>query len=229
MGGVSSFITAHDALSCSDDSPMAQSSTTRTDRRTPPRVPISYDEFLEWADEDTRAEWVDWEVVLMSPASTRHQDIADFLTATLRLFAEHYDAGRVLSAPFQMKLENGREPDVLFVASDHLDRLQDTYLDGPADLVVEVVSPESGPRDRGDTFYEYEAGGVPEYWLIDPVRQQVELYRLDGDQQYRLVQPTDVDRYESAVVPGMWVRASWLWQEPLPKVLAIARQWELVE
>lgn len=207
---------------------MASSSTTRTDRHTPPRGPISYEAFLEWADEDARAEWVDGEVLLMSPASTRHQDIADFLTAALRLFVEHHDAGRVLSAPFQMKLENGREPDVLFVASDHLDRLQDTYLDGPADLVVEIVSPESGPRDRGEKFYEYEAGGVPEYWLIDPARQQVELYRLGADRQYRLVQPADEDRYDSAVMPGLWLRASWLWQDPLPKVLDVARQWELV-
>jgi Uma2 family endonuclease len=127
-----------------------------------------------------------------------------------------------------MKLENGREPDMLFVASDHLDRLQDTYLDGPADLVVEIVSPESGPRDRGDKFYEYEAGGVPEYWLIDPVRQQVELYRLGADRQYRSVQPMDEDRYDSAVMPGLWLRASWLWQDPLPKVLDVAREWELV-
>jgi Uma2 family endonuclease len=207
---------------------MAPFSTTRTGRRRPPRGPLSYEAFLEWTDEDTRAEWVDGEVFLMSPASTRHQDIADFLTATLRLFVEHHDAGRVLSAPFQMKLENGREPDVLFVARDHLDRLQDTYLDGPADLVIEIVSPESGPRDRGDTFYEYEAGGVREYWLIDPARQQVELYRLGDDRQYRSVQPTDADRYESAVVPGMWLRASWLWQAPLPKVLDVARQWGIV-
>lgn len=208
---------------------MARSSATRSGRRTPPRVPISYEDFLKWADEDTRAEWVDWEVLLMSPASDRHQDLVRFLTATLSLLAEARDLGVVRPAPFQMKLENGREPDVLFVASDHLDRLQDTYLDGPADLVVEIVSPESGPRDRGEKFYEYEAGGVPEYWLIDPVRQQVELYRLGDDQQYRLVQPAGGDRYDSAVVPGLWLRASWLWKDPLPKVLDVARQWELVE
>lgn len=208
---------------------MAPSSTTRTDRRTPPRGPISYEAFLEWADEDTRAEWVDGEVLLMSPASDRHQDLVRFLTAVLSLLVEARDLGVVRPAPFQMKLENGREPDVLFVANDHLDRLQDTYLDGPADLVVEIVSPESGPRDRGNKFYEYEAGGVPEYWLIDPVRKQVELYRLGDDRQYRLVQPADEDRYDSAIVPGFWLHASWLWREPLPKVLDVARQWGLVE
>lgn len=208
---------------------MAQQPAAEPVRRTPPREPVSYEEFLEWADEDIRAEWVEWEVIVMSPASDHHHDLVRFLTATLSLLVESRDLGIVRPAPFQMKLENGREPDVLFVARDHVERLRDTYLDGPADLVIEIVSPESGPRDRGEKFYEYEAGGVREYWLIDPDRQQVELYRLTGDKnQYRLVQPDEKDRYRSEVVPGFWVRASWLWQEPLPKVLEVARTWGLV-
>ena len=58
------------------------------------------------------------------------------------------------------------------MATEHLDRLTDSHLSGPADLVVEIVSPDSLGRDRGDKFAEYEAASIPEYWLIDPVRQQ---------------------------------------------------------
>lgn len=196
-------------------------------RRAPPRVPLTYEEFLEWLDEDTRAEWVDTEVIVMSPASMHHQKIAGFLEALLRILAEQHDLGQVLSAPFQMKLENGREPDVLFVAEGHRERLQDLYVNGPADLAVEVVSPTSGPRDRGEKFYEYEAGGVGEYWLVDPVREEVEVYRLKGG-RYRTVQPEEEDVYRSEVLPGFWMRASWLWQEPLPKVLDVLREWEII-
>jgi len=70
---------------------------------TPPK--LTYEEFLAWADEDTLAEWVDGEVVMTSPASRRHQEIADFLTSVLRSFVEQHELGVVLSAPFQMKLE----------------------------------------------------------------------------------------------------------------------------
>ena len=52
------------------------------------------------------------------------------------------------------------------MASERLDRVHRTYLDGPADLVVEIVSPESAGRDRGEKYYEYEAAGIPEYWLL---------------------------------------------------------------
>ncbi len=196
-------------------------------RGTPPCGPITYEEFLEWADEDTWAEWVDHEVVFMSPPATRHQRIAVFLTRVMGAFVEEKELGEVLSAPYQMKLENGREPDVLFIAEAHRDRLKDVYLDGPADLVVEIVSPESGPRDRGEKFYEYEAGGVPEYRLIDPLREALEVYRLEG-KRYRPVRPEAGGVYRSEALPGFWLKEEWLWQEPLPKVFDVLREWKLL-
>ncbi len=180
----------------------------------PPRM--TYEEFLDWADEDTLAEWVDGEVVMYSPASKRHQQIVGFLEKVLGTFVEQHDLGVVLSAPFQMKLEHGREPDLLFVAREHLERLKETHLDGPADLVVEIVSPESVGRDRGDKFYEYERGGVVEYWLIDPQTKRAEFYQRAASGQYQLVPPDAEGVYRSAVLPGLWLRVVWLWQEPLP-------------
>jgi len=188
---------------------------------TPPRR-MTYEEFLVWADEDTLAEWEDGEVVMYSPASDRHQDLADFLTAIMRIYVESRELGWVRSAPFQMKLDRGVEPDLLFVAQDHLDRLRETYLDGPADLVVEIVSPESRERDRGTKFYEYEQAGIPEYWLIDPQREQAEFYQLDAQGRYHLNLPDAEGIYRSRVVPGFWLRVAWLWQPP--SVLDVLRQ-----
>jgi ABC-type thiamine transport system ATPase subunit len=50
---------------------------------------MTYEEFLAWADEDTLAEWVDGEVVMYSPASKRHQSIADFLTSVARVLSNN--------------------------------------------------------------------------------------------------------------------------------------------
>ncbi len=179
---------------------------------------MTYAGFLDWADEDTLAEWVDGEVIMASPASNQHQDLARFLTAVLSGFVEAHDLGIIRPAPLQMKLErSGREPDLLFVATSHLDRLQKTYLDGPADLVVEIVSPESAGRDRGDKFYEYAQGGVPEYWLIDPQAEWVEFYLLEGA-RYRLAFSGQAGDYRAQVLPDFWLRVEWLWQQPLPLV-----------
>lgn len=188
---------------------------------------MTYEEFLAWADEDTLAEWVDGEVIMTSPASLKHQEILKFLGQILSLHLEHSQAGRVILAPFQMRLgRSGREPDLLFVRHDHAERLKRTYLDGPADLVVEIVSPESAGRDRGEKFYEYQAAGIPEYWLLDPEAQRAEFYQLDAQGQYQFAAPDAEGIYRSAVLPGLWLKVSWLWSPP--PVLDVLRTWGLV-
>ena len=195
----------------------------------PPRM--TYEEFLAWADEDTWAEWVNGEVLLLTTASDRHQDLADFLTALFRHFIEAHQSGIVRSAPFQMKTGPdlpGREPDLLVIAATHLNRLKHTHLDGPADLVIEIISPESRARDRGEKFYEYEQGGVREYWLLDPIRRRAEFYSLESDGIYRLLAVDSDGIVRSAVLEGLWLRVEWLWQEPLPPLLRVLQAWGVV-
>ena len=207
---------------------MTELRTSEEPRRTPPAPPVSYDEFLEWAEENVRAEWIDKEVRLVPPASNRHQDLVRFLTSLFSTVVEATDSGAVVRpAPFQMKLENGREPDVLVVTEAHRDRVHETHVEGPADLVVEVVSPGSGPRDRGDKFYEYEAAGIPEYWIVDPEREQLEVYRLVDD-RYENAFMGATGRVRSDVLNGLWVQAEWFWQRPLPNVLDVLSELGLV-
>jgi Uma2 family endonuclease len=178
---------------------------------------MTYEEFLDWADEDTLAEWVDGEVVMTSPASARHQLVKTFLVRILSSFVELHGLGLLMDAPFQMKLPySGREPDILFIASAHLSHLKRTYLDGPADLAVEIVSPESVERDREKKFGEYQAGGVREYWLIDPDIKAADFYQLDGSGVYQPVRPDAAGIYHSRELPDFWLRVEWLWQDPLP-------------
>jgi len=183
----------------------------------PPRM--TYEEFLEWANEDTLAEWVDGEAVMTSPASRRHQDVVGFLFEVLRAYVRPHNLGEVIQAPFQMKLKHGREPDLLFVAEEHLERLKETHLDGPADLVIEIVSPESLDRDRGARFAEYETGGILEYWLLDPLRRWAEFYQLGQEGRYEVAFVGREGIYASKSLPGFWLRVEWLWQEPLPPPL----------
>jgi Uma2 family endonuclease len=193
---------------------------------------MTFEEFLDWCDEDTWAEWVDGEVIVLSPASTRHQLIKMFLAQLLSTYVLERGLGQVLDAPFLMRLpeemRRGREPDILFVTRENLGRLRETYLDGPADLVVEIVSPESWFRDRGEKFAEYEYAGIGEYWLIDPLRKRADFYFLDEGGRYRLVEADADGVYRSQVLPGFWLRVGWLWQEPLPKVLDVLRELGLV-
>src|ERR1700704_3489994 len=123
--------------------PFSPSATNPITAQSPGRM--SYDEFLAWAEDGTHVEWVDGEVVFMSPVSTEHQLLVAFLTALLQFFVEAKDLGLVLNAPFQMKLAlrpSGREPDVIFIARARRRDLKKAYLNGPADLAIEVISPD---------------------------------------------------------------------------------------
>src|SRR5205814_7560877 len=91
-------------------------------------------------------------------------------------------------------------------------RIKQNHLEGPPDLVMEVVSPESQNRDRRHKFTEYESAGVGEYWIVDPLAQQVDAFGRVADRLEAI--PRAVDQIKSAIVPGWYLRPSWLWREP---------------
>lgn len=191
------------------------------DREEQPLREMSYTEFMDWADEDTLAEWVEGKVMMTSPASRPHQKLVSFLDRLVGYYVELHQLGEFLIAPFQMRIaRSGREPDCLFVRTEHLDRLQHTFMDGPVDLAIEVISPESIGRDRGDKFFEYEEAGIPEFWLLDPQTQRAEFYQLNAAGRYQPIQPVD-GVYRSAVITSFWLREEWLWREPLPLPLKL--------
>ena len=192
---------------------------------------MTYEEFLDWLDEDTHADWVNGVAMMHRPVSLQHQQIHKFLLQLLDTFVQTRDLGTVAHDPFQMKTGSelpGRAPDILFVADENLGRLKPNVLDGPADLVVEVVSPSSRALDRGAKYYEYEQGGVREYWLVDPERRQAEFYVLGSRGVYDTVLVAEDGVYRSRVLDGLWMKVDWLWQDPLPPVLGVLKEWGLL-
>ena len=194
----------------------------------PPRM--SYAEFLEWDGGNPHVEWVDGEVVTMAPVSNEHNDDQVFLVKILGAFVDAHQLGKIRVEPFQMKTGTdlpGRAPDILFVAKKNIGRLKKNHLEGPADLVMEIISPKTQSIDRGEKYYEYEAGGVREYWLIDPLRKKAEFYLRGRNGLYRLA-ATEDDVFHSVVLKGLWLRIDWLWREPKPSMFAVLKEWELI-
>lgn len=189
---------------------------------------ISFEEYLVKYD-GQHAEWIGGEVITYMSASDKHQDLARFFTVILSTFVEEHDLGVIRTGPMSMRLaERGREPDIFFIANKHLSRLKPNYLDGAADLIIEIISPESRGRDRGDKFYEYEAAGVKEYWLIDYERKQAEFYILGKDGIFRLSQADENKIYHSKVLKNFELNVNWLWQKKLPSLLEVLKEWKMV-
>lgn len=186
---------------------------------------IGYSAFLEACDEDTRAEWVDGEVVFMSPVSLRHARIGQFLGSLIERYLEIHPIGELFRDSVQMKTGpnlGGRLPDLLFVRTERASQLMPTYIDGPADLVVEVVSLDSRRRDLIDKRKEYADGGVTEYWIVDSIEDRATFCVLKHS-AYEAVNLDDDGYYSCLVLPGLRINPDWLWQEPLPKIRSIKR------
>lgn len=183
------------------------------------------------------AEWVDGEVIY--PVVTeRHAAVTKFISFAMSLWAEHYAAGTVYLAPYSMRLDlrgvagepavrrSVREPDVFFVSHESLSRVHQKWVEGPADIAVEVVSPESRTRDRRDKLAEYAAAGVREYWIVDYERRQAEFYRLGDDGYFEPMQVTN-GTFRSAILDGLTLPLDWLWQDPNPGALTVIREWNI--
>jgi Uma2 family endonuclease len=166
-------------------------------------------------------EWVYGAVIKISPVSAKHHHLNSFLEILLRTLLEMTTGGEVFRDPMVMKPSKdlpGRQPDIQVVLPDRLHLIEQNQVAGAANLVIETISPESSSRDRGEKYREYEQGGVPEYWLLDPIREEALFYVRGEDGLFHLRFPVE-GSYIATVLPQLKLKVDLLWQEKLPGVL----------
>src|SRR5437588_2351784 len=182
----------------------------------------TYEEFCDVVGDDQKADLIDGIIYMASPDNTRANELFLWTVVLLRLYVEAKRAGKVYGSRVALRLDrrNGPEPDILFIKKERLHLIKRGHIAGPADLVMEIVSPESIERDYKKKRRQYQRFGVREYWIIDEIKERVVLLRLGTDGKFHRVYPKKVV-LSSDVVPGFWLRPEWLWQEPLPVVLDV--------
>lgn len=165
-------------------------------------------------------EWVEGIIIPLTPTALEHNKLVYYLMLFLDCYFEQVALGRTIGRPFVMRLpafpNRRREPDLMVVLATNPHELKHTYLDGPADICIEVVSEESVARDHGEKFAEYEQGGVSEYWIIDPLRSECRFYRLNEQGAYIRQNEAPDGYYQTVALPGLKLHVPTLWQETLP-------------
>ncbi len=186
---------------------------------------VSFEDYMEHYAADF-CEWVGGNVIKMSPIHDYHDDITFYAATLLSVYFELKPIGRVRRAPFVMKQPpplTGREPDIQVILNSNPHELTSTYMNGPADICIEVVSPESVTRDHGEKFEEYEKTRVQEYWIFDALHRECRFFRLNADGVYiRYTEDTD-GNYRTPLLPGLVLHVPTLWQPNLPGPLAIGQ------
>lgn len=131
----------------------------------------------------TRFEVIDGELYVTPGPSRRHQRIFLDLVTLLHAFVRSRGLGEVFASPFDVLFGEGDyvEPDIMFVRSGREEIVSERGVEGPPDLLLEVLSPSTAERDLGIKLDRYRLFGVAEYWVIDPDECTVLVWRLaDG-------------------------------------------------
>jgi Uma2 family endonuclease len=118
--------------------------------------------------------------LIRSPAPhPNHQEITLNFALALKEFVTHKKPGKVYASPVDVVLTPRRvvQPDVLFISKARLGIVKNC-IDGVPDLAMEVVSEHSWQRDRIEKKALYEQAGLPEYWIVDPDGETIEVFAL---------------------------------------------------
>ncbi|MBW4440274.1 MAG: Uma2 family endonuclease [Plectolyngbya sp. WJT66-NPBG17] len=178
------------------------------------------EEYLNYDDgTDTRYELVDGVLVDMGSEKRLNEKIAIWLLSQFLQVMSIDLIARGTQIAVRSRIVTARNPD-LMILTEELDHalsqesqsLITLNMPAPA-LIVEVVSPgEPGSknydRDYVEKRREYASRNIPEYWLIDPVREVVVVLYLEGEQYSEIGQFKNDDRISSRTFPGLNLTAA---------------------
>ncbi len=163
---------------------------------------------------EQKIEFIDGEVVLHSPARSRHLKVTLWIARLLSGYVDARQIGTVMSEKCLCVFpRNDYEPDVVFFSNTKSSLFTDDTMKFPIpDLIVEVLSESTESRDRGVKYEDFEANGVAEYWIVDADRSTVEQYvHVDG--KFQLQQKTSDGTLRSTAVAGLAVSAKSFFDE----------------
>ena len=177
------------------------------------KTKLTWEDYVGFPEDGQRHEIIDGDHSVAASPFLMHQGALAELLFQLYAQIRRQGKGAVYPAPTAVQLSPHDivEPDLLVVLSEHTSYLTEPKVNGPPDLVVEILSPSSRRKDRDLKLRLYQRAGVGEYWIVDPQSRQVERYRRDGD----LLVAAGIfsDRIAFAGLPGVVVDLVRVWEE----------------
>lgn len=140
---------------------------------------LTYADYVRFPEDGLRHEIIDGKHYVTPSPSYRHQRISGKFFYFIEQYLESHAAGQILYAPFDAVLGEFDivVPDLLYVSKERMAFLTLKNLQGPPNLVIEILSPSTSRRDRRLKLDLHERVGVEEYWLVDPERDFVDVYQ----------------------------------------------------
>ncbi len=182
------------------------------------------EEFLEWLKPGVHADLLNGEIFMHSPVNLKHARLLNFIERLLAAHIEEHDLGELHREVVAVRLTSRDVflPDLCFFTKDQMAHFQPAHIPLPPVFALEAISPWSRDRDAGPKFAAYEVHGVREYWMVDPEHLAHRFFRREGELLLDFAAAEEV--IHSHMIPGFWVKRSWLDPEKLPAVSAALRE-----
>ncbi|MHA1265818.1 MAG: Uma2 family endonuclease [Candidatus Helarchaeota archaeon] len=187
---------------------------------------VSEEEFFQFATEDISCELINGILMIHSPASIEHERIFKFLLILLDQFLKETNGGEVLGSRIVMKLAPDLipEPDLIIVFPENRPKIKATFIDGPADMIFEILSPSTKETDLSIKIPRYLENHIREIWVIDPMLQECTIFQPN---KAPIVYKKE-GIIKSTILENFWIQLEWLWAvekikplECLKKILEI--------
>ena len=179
----------------------------------------TYEDYLKLPEEPgCRYEILEGFLVKESSPSMQHQRVSRELGRQLLAFFDGFDPkGELFFAPLDVTLTNRNvlQPDILFISGSSKGTKYEERIDGPCDLVVEIMSPTNRRKDRLQKMEIYRKAGIPHFWLADPEDNILEAYVLK-DQHYTLMASGGLgDKFTHPDFPGLDLNLDRIFYRPV--------------
>ncbi len=148
-----------------------------------------------------RAELIDGKIYYMAPPNTKHQRLVHFFDREIGNYIQSRKGEcEVFPAPFAVFLneddKNYVEPDISVICDKN--KITEKGCNGAPDWIIEIVSPGNKPMDYFTKLFKYRNANVREYWIVDPTKELIMVYRFEKEtmEQYSFGEDVPVGIYD---------------------------------
>lgn len=158
--------------------------------------------------ENVRAELIDGQIYYMAAPSRIHQKTLNFISTEINIYLRSKDGScEVYPAPFAVKLfpediKNVVEPDISVICDPS--KLTDRGCTGAPDWIVEIASPSNSSHDYIQKLNLYADAGVREYWIVNPVKENVFVYHLEKT-KFEAAAYSFQDKIKANIYDDLWI------------------------
>lgn len=169
----------------------------------------TYYDYLQMP-EGAKYQLIGGEIVEMPSPTLYHQRIVTRLSRKISNFILDNGLGEVFVAPLDVYFsdEETYQPDILVLFNESLYKMQEKYIEGAPDLIIEVLSPNTAHYDLNNKKFIYQEFGVKEYWIVDPNAKSIKIFENHSSGFILISEFSSIELLQSKLISGFEISLS---------------------